>query len=109
MNDITTHQDYYPGQVSGFFMARREALIALDGSVRVTYRDRSLDWFVSETPQVVVTLQEGESHVLPYAAFVEVRVIGHHVVSTVIQRPTPLRAALNIFDQLLCRFRRQIA
>jgi len=65
------HQ-YAPGQIHAAWFRRGSAIAALEGTLRISYRDASLDWLLGDAPRVSLTLREGERHVLPYEAFVEV-------------------------------------
>ena len=67
---------YAPGQVHAAWFKRETAIVALEGTLRLSYRDASLDWLLGDAPRVSVVLCEGERHVLPYEAFVEVRAAG---------------------------------
>lgn len=67
---------YAPGQVHAAWFKCASAIVALEGTLRLSYRDASLDWLLGDAPRVSVVLCEGERHVLPYEAFVEVRAAG---------------------------------
>jgi hypothetical protein len=101
-------QRYYPGQLNGFYLAHRHVLIAVDGPLRIQYRNPSLDWLLSEAPHVSITLLEGESHVLPYAAFVEVSAIGADVVTAAIIRPAPLKTVFDALSRFAYSMKRQL-
>jgi len=103
----TDQQRYYPGQVTGFYLERRHVVIALDGPLRIQYRTTSLDWLLSDAPIISIALLEGESHVLPYAAFVEVSAIGSSIVTGSIRRSTPAKAVFNALSRFAYLIRRQ--
>ncbi len=67
---------YAPGQIHAAWFRCGSAIVALEGTLRLTYRDASLDWLLGDAPKVTVTLCEGDCHVLPYEAFVEVLASG---------------------------------
>lgn len=67
---------YAPGQIHAAWFKCGSAIVALEGTLRVSYRDASLDWLLGDAPKVSVVLCEGERHVLPYEAFVEVLATG---------------------------------
>jgi hypothetical protein len=67
---------YAPGQIHADWFRRGSAITALDGALRLTYRDGSLDWLLGDAPKVSVELHEGDCHVLPYEALVEVIATG---------------------------------
>lgn len=92
---------YYPGQVWAFSLRRGSTLLALDGPLRVEYRDGSLDWLPDSVPRVSITLEEGEHHVLPHSAFVEIRAAGSNVVTGLITDPQPLTSQLKSFMSLV--------
>ena len=69
-------QRYAPGQIHAAWFKRGSAIAAREGSLRLTYRDASLDWLLDDAPRVSIVLREGECHVLPYEAFVEVIAVG---------------------------------
>ncbi|MBN3764960.1 hypothetical protein [Burkholderia sp. Ac-20365] len=71
---------YAPGQIHAAWFRRGSAIAALEGTLQISYRDASLDWLLGDAPKVSVVLHEGERHVLPYEAFVEVIAIGQHAV-----------------------------
>ena len=67
---------YTPGQIHAAWFKCGSAIVAREGTLRVSYRDASLDWLLGDAPKVSVVLCEGERHVLPYEAFVEVLATG---------------------------------
>lgn len=69
---------YAPGQIHAAWFRRGSAIAALEGTLRLCYRDASLDWLLGDAPRVSVVLREGERHVLPYEAFVEAIATGQH-------------------------------
>jgi len=73
-------QRYAPGQIHAAWFKRGSAIAVLDGSLRLTYRDASLDWLL-DAPRVCVVLCEGERHVFPYEAWVEAVATGQRTAS----------------------------
>jgi len=76
---------YPDGQIQCAWFKRASALVAVDGTVRVTYRDASLDWMLDAAPKVSVLVRAGERHVMPFEAFVEVSAEGPHAVNVRIE------------------------
>jgi hypothetical protein len=74
-------QHYFPRQTAAAWLKRGSAIVALDGTLHLTYRDASLDWLLGDAPRVDLVVQAGECHVLPYEAFVEVTAIGARAVT----------------------------
>ncbi|ACC72290.1 hypothetical protein PPMP20_34450 [Paraburkholderia phymatum] len=72
----TFDQRYAPGQIHANWFKRGSAITALNGALRLSYRDGSLDWLLGDAPKVSVALHEGGCHVLPYEAFVEIIATG---------------------------------
>ncbi|MBP0592570.1 hypothetical protein J8I87_23090 [Paraburkholderia sp. LEh10] len=72
-------QRYAPDEIQATWFRRGSAIAALDGALRVTYRDASLDWLLDAAPKVSIVVREGERHVLSYEAFVEVTSAGPRV------------------------------
>jgi len=69
-------QRYAPGQIHANWFKRGSAITVLNGALRVSYRDGSLDWLLGDAPKVSIVLREGDCHVLPYEAYVEVIATG---------------------------------
>lgn len=61
-----------PGQIRGFDLRRQTLLLALDGPLRLTYRDAALDWLPGGAPPVAILLDEGAAHRMPCAAWVDI-------------------------------------
>lgn len=78
-------QRYPAGQIQGAWFKRASALVAVDGTVRLTYRDASLDWMLDVAPKVSVLVRPGERHVMPFEAFVEVSAEGPYAVNALIE------------------------
>jgi hypothetical protein len=85
----TGEQRYHPGQTRASSLGRGTALVALDGPLRVEYRDGSMDWLLDAAPRVSITLAEGEHHILPYNALVEIRPAGSTAVTGLITHAQP--------------------
>lgn len=83
---------FYPGQIRACRQSAGTQFIAVDGVLRLTYRDPSLDWLLNVTSPVAVNVGEGKCHVLPYDAWVEIEVIGTSVVHGLVSVHRPLRA-----------------
>lgn len=99
-------QRYYPGDIYAINLRCGSTIVAIDGTLRVEYRDRSLDWLVDSVPSVSVTVAEGAPHVLACNALVRIRVEGATSVSGLISCPTPLAAR---FMERIRTFRRGVA
>jgi hypothetical protein len=69
-------QRYAPDQIHAAWFKRGSAIAAREGALRLTYRDASLDWLLDDAPRVSIVLDDGECHVLPYEAFVEIIAVG---------------------------------
>jgi hypothetical protein len=66
----------HPGQVHASHQRAGTQFISLDGVLRLTYRDPSLDWLMDLSPRVRVDLSAGDAHVFSCNAWVEVEVVG---------------------------------
>jgi hypothetical protein len=66
----------HPGQIHASHQRAGTQLIAIDGALRLTYRDPSLDWLMDLSPRVRVDLDTGDVHVCSCNAWVEVEVVG---------------------------------
>jgi hypothetical protein len=86
-------QCFYPGQRSARHQHAGTQIIAIDGMLRLTYRDPALDWLLDVTTPVVVKIEEGGCHVLPCDTFVEIEAVGSSVVNGIVSVP-PRRFSL---------------
>ena len=82
-------QCFYPGQLNARCQRAGTQVVAIDGALRLTYRDPSLDWLLNVTGPVSVDIEEGECHVLPYNTFVEIEVLGPSAVNGLVGVPRP--------------------
>ncbi|CAN7347140.1 hypothetical protein LJR029_006123 [Caballeronia sp. LjRoot29] len=80
-------QCFYPGQRSARHQHAGTRIIAIDGMLRLTYRDPALDWLLDVTTPVVVKIEEGECHVLPCDTFVEIEAVGFASVNGLVHVP----------------------
>ncbi|MDB5834852.1 MAG: hypothetical protein JWR14_4682 [Caballeronia sp.] len=80
-------QYFYPGQRYARHQRAGTQVIAIDGMLRLTYRDPALDWLLNVTSPVVVKLEEGGCHVLPCDTFVEIEAVGFSAVNGLIHVP----------------------
>jgi hypothetical protein len=85
----TGERQYHPGQIHASRLKRGSVIVAVDGPLRLRYRDESLSWLLALVPPVSVVLAEGEHHVLPYSAFVEIHTEGSTVVEGLVMEPRP--------------------
>ncbi|MDE1179846.1 hypothetical protein [Paraburkholderia sp.] len=86
----TIRRRYVSGQVSARSFAQGTQLVVLEGALRIRYRDASLDWLAGDAPYVAITLNEGEQHVVPCRAWVEIRTEGVDAASAAIAIPADL-------------------
>lgn len=70
----------FPGQMHTLRLARASSIIALDGTLRLRYRDESLTWLLDATPRIDITLRDGEQHILPFTTFVNMLTEGDQTV-----------------------------
>lgn len=63
---------FLPGQLRSFNLRRHTLLVALDGPLRLTYRDAALDWLPGGAARIAIRLDEGAAHRLPCAAWVDI-------------------------------------
>jgi hypothetical protein len=80
-------QCFYPGQCRARHQRAGTQIIAIDGVLRLTYRDPALDWLLNLTSPVVVRIEEGECHVLPCDTFVEIEAAGFSAVNGLVHVP----------------------
>lgn len=82
-------QSFYPGQINARRQRAGTQVVAIDGVLRLTYRDPSLDWLLNVTSPVSVDIEEGGCHVLPYDTFVEIEARGPSPVNGLVSAPRP--------------------
>lgn len=82
-------QCFYPGQINARRQRAGTQVVAIDGVLRLTYRDPSLDWLLNVTGPVSVDIEEGACHVLPYDTFVEIEARGPSAVYGLVSVPRP--------------------
>ena len=80
-------QPFYPGQFNGQYRRAGTQVVAIDGVLRLTYRDPALDWLLNLTSPVAVDVEEGGCHRLPYDTFVEIQAVGSSVVNGIVSVP----------------------
>lgn len=80
-------QCFHPGQFNGRHQRAGTQVVAIDGVLRLTYRDPALDWLLNLTSPVTIKVDEGECHVLPYDTFVEIQALGTSVVNGIVSVP----------------------
>lgn len=80
-------QRFYPGQFNGQYRRAGTQVAAIDGVLRLTYRDPALDWLLNLTSPVAVDVEEGGCHCLPYDTFVEIQAVGSSVVNGIVSMP----------------------
>jgi len=66
----------HPGQIHASHQRAGTQFIAIDGALRLIYRDLSLDWLMELSPRIRIDLNAGDAHVFSCNAWVEVDVIG---------------------------------
>jgi len=74
-------QCFYPGKFNARHQRAGTQIVAIDGVLRLTYRDPALDWLLNMTSPVTVDIEEGACHVLPYDTFVEIEAVGFSEVN----------------------------
>jgi hypothetical protein len=67
---------YVPGQIHVTRLRRGSSIVAIEGTLRLRYRDASLNWLLDAAPVNRVRLGEGEGYRLPCDAFVEIGAAG---------------------------------
>ncbi len=85
---------YNPGQIHAAWFKRGSMVVVLKGSLRLTYRNASLDWLLDSAPMATIMLEEGECHVLPHEAWVEVVATGRHAALARIDARPPFHSML---------------
>lgn len=63
---------YVPGQIHVTRLRRGSSIVAIEGTLRLRYRDESLNWLLDAAPANHVRLDEGDGYRLPCDAFVEI-------------------------------------
>lgn len=66
-----------PGQIRAASLRRGTLIVAVDGPLAITYRNPSLDWLSPAAPMIAIALDEGDAHIVPFDAFVEIRTPAH--------------------------------
>lgn len=67
---------YVPGQIHVVRLRRGSSIVAIEGTLRLRYRDESLNWLLDAAPVSRVRLGDGEGYRLPCDAFVEISTAG---------------------------------
>ncbi|SOE95953.1 hypothetical protein SAMN05414139_08876 [Burkholderia sp. D7] len=80
-------QCFYPGRLNARHQRAGTQVVAIDGVLRLTYRDPALDWLLNVTSPVAVDIEEGGCHVLPYDTFVEIEAVGSSAVNGLVNVP----------------------
>lgn len=78
-----------PGHIHAASLRRGSTIVAVDGPLTLAYRNASLDWLLPAAPMIVVALDEGDAHVVPYDTFVEMQTTGRTRASVHIECPSP--------------------
>ncbi len=65
-----------PDQIQIAKLRRGSSIVAVEGTLRLRYRDGSLNWLLDAAPVNDLRLGEGEQYRLPCNAFVEIRATG---------------------------------
>jgi hypothetical protein len=94
-------QRYPVGQIHCAWFRRGSTLVAIDGTLRVTYRDASMDWLLDAAPRISVVVRPGEQHTMPFEAFVEVSAVGLAAVNARIADGAPRRSLLAAWRRLM--------
>lgn len=84
----TQQRQYLPNQMHVIRVKRGSAIVALDGALRLSYRDESLDWLLDSAPAVSRLLEEGEHHVFSSRGYVEIYVSGAVAVTGLMLPPS---------------------
>ncbi|WP_089160563.1 hypothetical protein [Caballeronia sordidicola] len=80
-------QCFYPGQRNARHHRAGTQVVAIDGVLRLTYRDPALDWLLTLTSPISIEIDEGGCHVLPYDTFVEIEAVGSAAVNGIVSVP----------------------
>jgi hypothetical protein len=80
-------QCFHPGQFNARHQRAGTQVVAIDGVLRLTYRDPALDWLFNVTSPIAVDIEEGACHVLPYDTFVEIEAVGSSAVNGLVSVP----------------------
>lgn len=67
---------YDPGQIRTGKLRCDSTIVAIEGALRVRYRDGSLNWLLDAVPVNDLLIREGEQYRLPCDAFVEITAAG---------------------------------
>ncbi|PQV50804.1 hypothetical protein [Paraburkholderia sp. BL21I4N1] len=90
------------GQLAMHDLGAHTAIVAVEGSLRLQLRDRSLAWLGDAVPVTTITLQEGECFVTPQRGVVSINAGQTQAAVFVLQR---LRSQNSLYD--LIRHARQ--
>ncbi|HTJ95762.1 MAG TPA: hypothetical protein VL424_21910 [Pararobbsia sp.] len=97
----TTEQHYAPGQCQTVRLQRASVIVAVDGPLRIEYRDESLSWLSMHIEPVLVVLGESQSHELPYGAWVNISAEGPRLVTGLIMNaPTWSMRLMAVFRRV---------
>lgn len=84
----------------------RTSIVAVEGNVRLQFRDHSLAWLADAVPLTTVTLHEGERFVTPQRGIVSISAMGA-TVATFLLEPSraenPARGLIRHATRLLAR------
>jgi hypothetical protein len=83
----TIEQQFAPGAVQMFLASRASVIVAIDGPLKLEYRDDSLSWLTPAVRPVLVVLDEGQSHEMPYGAWVNISAQGRQTVQGLLISP----------------------
>ena len=67
---------YLPGQIHTENLRGGSAIAAIEGTLRLRYRDDSLNWLLDAAPVNELLIGEGDLYRLPCDAFVEISAAG---------------------------------
>lgn len=76
---------YVPGQIHTGRLGAGSVILAIEGTLRVLYRDESLNWLLDASPVNDLLVCEGERYRLPCEAFVEIAADGKTAAVGVIE------------------------
>ncbi|WP_158939164.1 hypothetical protein [Burkholderia sp. S171] len=97
-------QCFYPGKFHAQHQRAGTQVVAIDGALRLTYRDPALDWLLNVTSPIAVDIEEGGCHVLPYDTFVEIEAVGFSAVNGLVSVPGRRSAVIAVIGKGIAWF-----
>jgi hypothetical protein len=82
-----TEQHFAPGELHMSRLSRASVIVAIDGPLTLQYRNDSLSWMAPQVHPVCIYLEEGQSHEMPYGAWVNMSAQGRMPVNGLVMSP----------------------